>query len=65
MLSAHADETYVLQTLQAGAAGYMLKESLAADFIRFAVGIGKEHNLAARFAVAAISGRRGPSVLLA
>jgi two-component system response regulator NreC len=34
MLSMHADEAYVTQALQAGARGYLLKDSIAADLIR-------------------------------
>jgi two-component system response regulator NreC len=34
VLSMHADESYVLRALKAGARGYLLKESPEADFIR-------------------------------
>ena len=33
MLSMHADESYVLRSLKAGALGYLLKESPEADFV--------------------------------
>jgi DNA-binding NarL/FixJ family response regulator len=34
ILSMHADETYVLRALKAGARGYLLKESPEADFLK-------------------------------
>ena len=34
VLSMHMDETYVLQTLRAGARGYLLKDSVDADLLR-------------------------------
>ena len=34
VLSMHMDESYVLQTLRAGARGYLLKDSVDADLIR-------------------------------
>ena len=61
ILTMYADELYVTQGLQAGAHGFMLKDSADADLVRFApdeeftVDVGRLHH---RNPVSAYAGRR-------
>ena len=41
ILSMYSDEAYILQVLQAGAKGYLLKDSADADLIRAVTAVGK------------------------
>jgi DNA-binding NarL/FixJ family response regulator len=49
ILSMHADESYVLRSLKAGARGYLLKDSVKADLILQLVAEGKTNKEVANF----------------